>query len=979
MGGDMRLRTGVLALLCLALASGVALAQQTGAISGKVTDSDGLVLPGVTIEARSNVLPAPRVTVSGRIGDYRLPVLPPGNYTVKFELSGMNTITRQVQVQLAQDTVVDVSLKIQGLSETVTVTAEIVPVIERNSTELKSGISNEQIQSIPVGQEYRDLLKLIPGVQITADAVRGPNAGGSGQDNVYKFDGVNVTLPLFGTLSAEPSTHDIAQLTTVKGGAKAVDFDRSGGFSIDSVSKSGTSRYSGQLSYQLLSAKMSAALRTGSLSKYDQNRTWLVGNVGGPILANRLFFYGSYYRPVRSRQNRANLYGSLPDYSSTRDEGFGKLTFTPINAVLVNVSYRYSHTLAKSDLFASNATSTTGAGNESWQKIATADGSWIIGGHSVLSFKYTNFKNPTQGRPDNVANTTISTDIGTRIDTTNLDRLGSLSVPAPIAGQTAYNDFIQPLVDRYGYVLNGVRTGGGSVGYYFQFDKDDFFRDAAQIAYDVTLGSTVRNDLHFGFQWYTDSEDLLRSSNGWGTITVPGGRSASLGINGIPAYYMVAFQQQSTGKIPTIHSEYRSQNLEFNDTISWKNLSVNLGVLASHDTLYGQGLRNDSSTVSGYVLSAGTQYKMYDVPFKRMIQPRLGATWAYNGKDTMYASFAKYTPAASSLPRAASWARNLAVTINGYFDANGVLYGVANNAASTGKLFVPNLKPRQVDEFLLGTSRQMTPNWSARLYARYRKATHFWEDTNNNARLAFSPPSWVPKAYYIPNLADQLTQIGSGGSANSYVITELDGAFTKYYEVTMESEWRGKRAFVRGSYTWSHYFGNFDQDNTTGAANDMNSFIGSSNLGDGAGRQVWDMKYGNLRGDRRHMLKVYGYYQFFWNGSIGAFGIYQSGQPWEAQSYEPYIALTTSTSDSARNAEPAGSRMTPAHYQIDLNYTQNFRIARRFTFQLAADLFNVFNKQTGYNYQPSVHSSVFGQPRSYYDPRRFQIAARFLF
>ncbi len=593
---------------------------------------------------------------------------------------------------------------------------------------------------------------------------------------------------------------------------------------------------------------------------------------------------------------------------------------------------------------------------------------------------HTNFRNPTQGRPDNLANVTISTDLGTRLDTSRLDQIGLLTVPAPIAGQAAYNSWIQPLIDRYGYVSNGVATGGGTVGYGTTFDKDDFFRNAAQVAYDVTLGSVVRNDVHLGLQWYTDSEDLLRSSNGWGSVTVPGGRSASLGFNGVPAYYIAAFQQQSIGAVPTIHSEYRSTNVEFNDNIAWRNLSVNLGVLASHDTLYGQGLRNDSSTLSGFSLgSTGTQYQMYDIPLKRMIQPRVGATWSYNGKDTVYASYAKYNPAGSSLPRAASWARNLAVTINAYFDASGVLYGVSPVASSTGKLFVPNLNPRQVDEFLLGTARQITPDWSARLYARYRHATHFWEDTNNNARLAFNPPSWVPRAYYIPNLADQLGQIGSGGTQNSYVITELDGAFTKYYEVTAESEWRGKNAFVRGSYTWSHYFGNFDQDNTTGAVNDMNTFIGSSNIGDGAGRQMWDMKYGNLHGDRRHMLKLYGYYQFAWNGSVGAFAIYQSGQPWEAQSYEPYILLTTSTSDSARNAEPAGSRMTPAHYQLDLNYTQNIRIAKRFNFQLAADMFNVFNKQTGYNPQPSLHSPLFGQFRSYFDPRRFQIAARFQF
>ena len=74
---------------------------------------------------------------------------------------------------------------------------------------------------MPVGQEYRDLIKLIPGVQYTQDTTRGPSAGSNGQDNVYKFDGVNVTLPLFGTLSAEPAAHDIAQMTVIKGGAKA--------------------------------------------------------------------------------------------------------------------------------------------------------------------------------------------------------------------------------------------------------------------------------------------------------------------------------------------------------------------------------------------------------------------------------------------------------------------------------------------------------------------------------------------------------------------------------------------------------------------------------------------------------------------------------------------------------------------------------------------------------------------------------------
>ena len=972
----MRRKLLLFALLAAVLVPSFATAQQTGTISGKVSDSGGGVLPGVTVEARSNVMPAPRVTTTGSVGDYRLQALLPGTYTVTFELSGMATVTKQVEVRLAQDTVVNAALGVGGVQENVTVTASIEPVIEKDSASLKTGVSAEQIQSVPVGQEYRDLVKLIPGVQYTQDSVRGPSAGGSGQDNTYKFDGVNVTLPMFGTLSAEPASHDIAQVTTVKGGAKAVDFDRSGGFSIDSVSKSGTSRYSGQISYQLQNSNMSADVKspTASLSRYEQDLAWTTVNAGGPVIPNKLYFYGSYYRPTRNRDNAANLYGELPNYESVRNEGFGKLTFTPTNSVLLNASYRHSHRLDKGDTFASTSAATLGAGAEAWQKIFTADGSWVINSRSFFSFKYTHFENPTRARPDNVADVTVNTGIGTMLDVNNLDRIGAFAVPTPVANQAAYNAFIQPLIDRYGYVRDGVKTGGGTVGYSTEFNEQAFFRDAGQIAYNITLGSTVQHDLHVGYQMSLDSEELTRSSNGWGTITVPGGRTS---YQGTPIFYTSTLILLRTGATPTIISEYRSQNFEVNDTIKWQNWSFNLGVMASKDTLFGQGLIEDRNTVSGYAAKTGYKYKMYDIPFSKMIQPRAGATWAYNGRDTVYASYARYTPAASSLPRAAAWDRAVLNQQNRvHFDATGRLFGVEVIGSSSGKLFQKDMTPRTSDEFVLGTSKQVTNNWSVKLYGRYRESNHFWEDTENDSRLRYNPPAGIPRELYIADFAAQRAQIGSG---SSYVIAELDGAYTKYYEATLESEWRGKKAFVRGSYTHSHYWGNFDQDNST-TGNDAAIFIGSSNIADGGGRQLWDNKDGTLRGDRPHMLKVYGYYLLPWQASIGTYAILQSGQPWEAWSYEPYLPyIGTSTSDTNRYAEEAGSRRTPTHYQMDLNYTQSLRFLTRYNAQVSVDLFNVFDKQTGYNYQPSVHASTFGTPRSFFSPRRIQIAARLQF
>jgi Carboxypeptidase regulatory-like domain len=986
-------RAQIVALVCcLASFALPASAQQTGSISGKAADTGGGLLPGVTVEASSDVLPSPRATTTGGQGEFLLPALPPGNYTVTFTLSGMQTVTRKALVQLSQDTVVNAELGLQGVSESVTVTAS-ASVIDKESASIKSGLSSEQISGLPVAQEYRDLIRLIPAVQYTQDQTRGPSAGGSGQDNVYQFDGVNVTLPLFGTLSAEPASHDVAQITVIKGGARAVDFDRSGGFSIDSVSKSGTSRYSGQASYQFQTETMAADLTSGALSRYRADRSWLDANVGGPILSERLFFYGSYYRPENTRDNRANLYGDLPKYESTRDEGFGKLTFTPTRSILINGSYRNSKRVETSrDDFATNAAPTTGAGAENRQKIGIIEGSWVVNNRSYVTGKFTDFTLLSEGRPDHIANATVNTAVGTRIDIANLDTLGLLTVPQPVAGQTAFNDFIAPIVSRYGYLSNGVRTGGGTVGYSTLFDNDDFFRKAGQIGYNLIFGGTMRHTIHAGYQRYVDSEDLERSSNGWGSITVPGGR---LSFQGTPYYYAAAFQQQTTGLIPAIHSEYRSQSFELNDTIALDRWTFNLGLLASNDTLYGQGLKNDSSTVSGFILACptcaappGTKYKMYEIPFSEMIQPRLGATWSYNGKDTVYASYATYNPAASSLPRAASWDRNVAVTINAYFDQNGILLGTDPLASSSGKLFVPDLTPRTIYETLVGTSKQFNARWSGRLYGRYRSAKHFWEDTNNTARLSsaqggFNPPDGIPRQLYIPNLDQQRAQIGSALGPNvlsgsSYVIAELDGAFTKYYEGTLETEWKNDKAFVRGSYTWSHYYGNFDQD-SSGVTNDANVFIGSSNIADGAGRQLWNNRYGDLRGDRRHLLKIYGYHALPWNATAGLYAVAQSGQPWEAWSYEPYIALTTNTSDTARFAEPAGTRHTPPHWQVDLNYTQNVRVGGRYNFQIVGDLFNVANHQPGYNFQPAFHNSAFNTPRNYFDPRRFQVALRFQF
>ena len=153
----------------------------------------------------------------------------------------------------------------------VTVAAQAT-MLDPDSSALRAAVTDDVIKALPVGQDYRDLVKLVPGVQYTEDGTRGPSAGGSGQDNVYSFDGVNVTLPLFGTLSAEPSSYDIEQVSVVKGGADATDFNRSAGISINTVSRSGTNAFHGSLSYQIQPESTVAKRETTSASVFDEDK-----------------------------------------------------------------------------------------------------------------------------------------------------------------------------------------------------------------------------------------------------------------------------------------------------------------------------------------------------------------------------------------------------------------------------------------------------------------------------------------------------------------------------------------------------------------------------------------------------------------------------------------------------------------------------------------------------------------------------------
>jgi hypothetical protein len=978
------------ALLIGAFMASPALAQQAGSIRGQVsTEVAGISVSGVTVTATSPAMPKPRSAVTREDGSYSLPLLKPGEYTLTFTSADGSVRQTKVQVLLEQTSNVDVAFEDAPTDGTEIITISGSRIIREGDSSLTNSLSQEVIAGLPVGQDYRDLLKLIPGVQYSENATLGPAAGGSGVDNKYGFDGVDVSLPLFGNLASEPSTHDILNVTMDRGGAKAIGFNRSGGFAINTTSKSGTNEFHGNVEYKLQNKNMVSDLKDGE--SFEDDKSWLTASLGGPLIEDELFFYASYYRPEVTRDNKETAYGSVKSYESIRNEYFGKLTWAPTDDLLFNISKRSSERTGKGLSIGEFSADTVSQGDKAEQDIFTLDGSWLLSGSTSVSFQYNTWANETGSQPDVILSNVIPR-AGDSLDLNMLDQLGRLNVPDLISDPTtpedlAFNAGAQVLIDRYGYINDaGQRTGGGSVGAYSGFNNQNFYRDTFQLALDHEFDSGgIYHQIHVGFKWSEIREELSRLSNGWGQISYVGGQTT---VNDTPVFFETATEQMSLidtngNTVNFINSSAETYNFEINDTIEAGDFTYNVGVLISKDVLYGQGLKENSTNISGFEVAPGNKYKMYTMDWKDMIQPRLGVNWKYDGQNSVFANYATYNPEASSLARAASWDRNTQRTRYLQFDEAGDYLGLSGRGASSGKFFAEDMTPRSIKEFTVGSTQEVSEQLSLRGHIRHRKGSHFWEDVWNYARSRegdYGPNGGVPQHLrdlgdYIPNLADVRAEIGG----SSYVIAEVDEGFTKYWEVSFEAEWQGDRTYLNASYVWSHYYGNFDQDNTT-SVNDANTFIGSSYYNDDTGKYSWDNKEGTLSADKPHLLKVYGTYTTDWNANIGAYLLYQSGQAWEKWSAE-YYGLPANSSYYTINAyaEPAGSRRTPSHWQLDLNYTQDFELTEIFTMKFRADLFNVFDKQTGYNYNPFDYSTTFGEARSFYSPRRLQLSVNVVF
>ena len=302
----MRIRIAVTVLLLSFSSLVFAQSIATATLSGKVT-SDGAPIPGVTITVASPQLQGTRSTVSSESGDYLLPLLPPGDYTVKFELAGLQTLSRRATLTAARTERVDVELRPAAVSEAITVTADTPVTAAVESTGVSTNFRQNFIDQLPVGRSVNAVTLLAPGVNSNGPGGTIVISGAMSFDSVYLVNGAIVNENLRGQ-PHQLFIEDAIQETTVLTGGISAEYGHFTGGVVNTITKSGGNDLSGSFRTSLTNESWVA--KTPFTTDQEDTINYIYeGTLGGPILRDRLWFFaaGRYAETEDIRQTVPGL------------------------------------------------------------------------------------------------------------------------------------------------------------------------------------------------------------------------------------------------------------------------------------------------------------------------------------------------------------------------------------------------------------------------------------------------------------------------------------------------------------------------------------------------------------------------------------------------------------------------------------------------------------------------------------------------
>jgi hypothetical protein len=948
----------LVALLAVLAAAHPAWAQeQSGSIQGIVKDPQGGVVPGATVDAVSASKVGTFTTTTDGEGIYRFPALPPGVYDITASLAGF-TPAKATQVNLALGQVLKVDLALAGVAvaENVQVTAES-PLIDLKQHVNSSSVTAAIIERIPKGRDFTSVIAMAPGSNNESRAGGISIDGASGSENRFIVDGVDTTNLVNGT-SAKSYVTDFMEIVQVKTSGYAAEFPGATGGVVNAVTKSGTNRYQGSAgtyytNNDQLKGKNRPSLRlkpTNSReSEYvnfplDVNPVWQpVVEGGGPILIDRLWFYGGY-APTRSLTKRTVTFTTPVPAGQQQTQTF--TTDNPVDQVTASgtwqarralrVRFSYAPTWSRSrrtlPTIEPNGTSTAdptidrlSPGSNSWNNSYAGVADWVVNPAWYVNvaggYFYTDRETLGNG-----------TDIVHSFATENSmfpEIPANLRRPANFVDARSSAKTVTDLLGRY--LLNLTST--------------HFFTARGQHTLKAGVRfERIRNDVFNGQIQPTISLN-------WNAIYTDANGASHRGRYG---FYTVSKSVVRTGNI---HSD--NWGLFLQD--SWSpisRLTINAGV------------RTETEKVPFY--SAGEVGNAIEFGFGDKIAPRVG--FAYDvkgdGKWKAYGSFGRYFDITKlEMPRGSlggeqwlqyhwtldtfDWPNILCQEGESgcpgtFIERSKLRFGSHEVDPETGavmtkyfgsprNLLQDDMKPVQSQETIFGLDHELTRVASIGVRYVHKWVTRTIEDNGwNEGGTEF---------YFIGNpgegpIGRQEFLWGPGKRYTTGTPVDMPKPIRDYdavevrFEKRLASNWAGQAV-----YEWSRLWGNFpglassdEGGRNSPNVNRMYDSIWMLHDDSGSRKPV----VGRLNTDRPHLFKLQGSYNFAWGTGVGVNFYARTGALFSKQlSYQGY---------NPTFYEGRGSLgRTPVEHALDLLLQHDFKLGGNRRLNLSVNINNVYD------------------------------------
>lgn len=985
----------VLALLGTALPASAQ--ETTGAISGVVRDSDGGVLPGVTVDA---VGPVGLVTtVTDARGEFLFPRLPSGRYVVKASLSAFRPSESTVNLTVGTTFKVEFTLALATLSETVIVRAQAAAV-DVTSSSASTNISRERLEMIPRGRDFTDVVAQAAGAAAESQAGGISIDGSSGSENRFIIDGINTTSPQVGT-NAVPLRADFMEEVQVKSAGYAAEFGGSTGGVINAITRSGTNEWHGGVFGDFQQRKWGGAerplLRTSLTSntftyvnpeKDDETRIDPGFSIGGPVLRDRLWFFGAYQPGIRSTERTVNFTNGQ---TNTFDQDF-MVNYGTVNVtgnvgagILFRVGANFSPYETERSLPGQDGrTSLTTAdsytrGTKGDRRTYSGSVDYVPTRHVAVSARAGRFLTDNESTgvafPGLIHNFSgASTPAGIAALPSEFRRQVGFLSDVLVTDATARDEYIRDYL-------------GVDATFYFQGAGDHQLKVGAQF-------EKIYNDVQSGY-----NADRILYYAGRPYLTSTGQQ-----VQGTYGYFRL-LNISTLGDV-----ESRNDVLFIQDT--WRpmpRLTLNIGVRAEHERIPNFGDRGVKNPL--------------EFTFGDKLAPRLGFAYDLtdNGRTKVYGSYGKYFDVMKyELPRGSfggdkwvdyfyswdspNWPSNGAGCATGSNTisekptcAAGAFIEALdrrfNSAEALDEAVDPDLKPMEEKEYQVGLTRELGWN-NVVVGARYihKDLVRTIED------VGIVVPG-IGEVFYIANPGEgiSLTLAGEPG------IPDFPKAVREYrgLELTLERRFADNWAAF-GSYTLSRLYGNYSglasSDENGRTSPNVNRFFDHiENTFDRNG----DAVFGRLGTDRPHQFKAQVLYRFDWDLTVGVNQRITSGIP---VSEEAFVGANVPFFPNGRGS----LGRTPVVSQTDLSLFQDFQFGRRYNVQLGVTVLNLFDQDTAtrranartagslplttkgffegnWDYEavlaanPQIHEVTFNQPNQFMAPREIRLSAKIRF